>query len=159
MVKLTKEQIMRFKSNIKKTNKCWEWTGGIVKDRGGYGRFHANGKSYRAHRISWQIYRGKWPGELFVCHKCDNTKCVNPGHLFLGTTQDNMNDMKKKGRSPKLSGEKHPSVKLREYQVINIRKTYKKGNITCRELSKRYGVSPSLINLIIKNKRWKYLKE
>ena len=71
---------------------CWIWIAG--KYSTGYGQ-HGN---YRAHRYSWNLYYGEIPVGVFVLHRCDNPACVNPKHLFLGTHQDNMDDMNAKGR-------------------------------------------------------------
>ena len=158
MVNLTAEQIERFKGNFKRGKGCWEWQGSIVKDRGGYGRFHANGKSHRAHRISWQIHKGEWPGDLFVCHKCDNPKCVRPSHLFLGTTTDNMRDMLRKRRKPSQAGERHPSNKLTAKDVKAIRKAHKKG-VSQADLHRQYNVSRATICVIIKRVRWSHIKD
>ena len=66
--------------------------------RFGYGMFRIKRESYLAHRYSWTLHRGPIPVGLWVLHRCDVPACVNPGHLFLGTHQDNMDDMKRKGR-------------------------------------------------------------
>lgn len=60
----------------------------------------------RAHRASWEFYRGPIPEGMHVLHKCDVPLCVNPDHLFLGTQADNMRDKSLKGRQ--LYGENHP---------------------------------------------------
>jgi hypothetical protein len=74
---------------------CWEWMTSL--DSKGYGQFNINQKQYRSHRISWELNNGKIPEGMCICHRCDNKKCVNPYHLFLGTQKDNMQDMARKG--------------------------------------------------------------
>ena len=88
----------RFFARIKKdcANGCHEWQGCCAGR--GYGVVTLDYTSYLVHRVVWFITHGELPTHLYVCHTCDNIKCCNPEHLFLGTAADNMKDMSQKGR-------------------------------------------------------------
>jgi hypothetical protein len=89
---------VRFWPKLNKGDGCWEWTGGC--NDWGYGMMKGDGgKMLYAHRVSYELHHGEIPNGLFVCHVCDNPKCANPDHLFLGTHKDNMADMMVKGRA------------------------------------------------------------
>jgi hypothetical protein len=95
----TREQrIAKFNGFINKTDGCWEWQGSL--NRLGYGRFtNFDGRrDWLAHRLSYRLFIGEFDEELRVCHSCDNPRCVNPNHLFLGTAKDNTQDSIRKGR-------------------------------------------------------------
>ncbi len=85
---------------------CWNWI--AAKTHQGYGKIHVNGKTTGAHRVSYELYVGQIPDGMIICHKCDNTSCVNYSHFFLGTYSDNTQDAIKKGRWRKP--DPHPSV-------------------------------------------------
>lgn len=82
--------------NFGEWSKCWNWKSGLTSD--GYGKFKAKGKTLIASRVAYYLATRYLPDYLFVCHKCDNPKCCNPAHLFLGTHTDNLQDASNKGR-------------------------------------------------------------
>jgi hypothetical protein len=142
----------RFWSKVNKNgaNECWEW---IACKCHGYGYIVFEGKSVRAHRLSWIFEFGPIPKDKIVCHSCDNPACVNPKHLFLGSWKDNSQDAHKKGRT---KNEFIPH-KLTESDVLAIRKKYIPYKYSCRKLAQEYSVAHSMIWLIIKKKTWKYI--
>lgn len=129
--------------------KCWEWTGSCLASFG-YGSFYVNSIQIRAHRYSWQLAYGEIPNNLWVLHKCDNPKCVNPFHLFLGTTQDNTEDKVSKNRSAR--GEKSGMHKISNQDAELIRNRYAYEKITQLELGKEFGLHQSEISRIIHRK-------
>jgi hypothetical protein len=152
----------RFWHYVAKSKGCWLWTG--TCDKNGYGRLMIDANPLLAHRLSWNIHYGDIPptdsrykkGESkHVLHHCDNPTCVNPEHLYLGTPQDNTNDMWNRGRAKPghLVGEKHGMAKLTEAQVREIRQ----GNETYRVLAKRFGVSATTIADVRHRHIWKHI--
>lgn len=97
------DPVLRFMSHVspEPNTGCWLWTS-IDDGRGVYGRFWYGDRIIGAHRAAWLLFRGEIPPALDVLHRCDTPPCVNPAHLFLGTDQDNADDMKRKGRDRRI---------------------------------------------------------
>ena len=155
----TQKDIDRFWGKVKKTNdqnQCWLWT--AYRNALGYGVVRWMNKTSLAHRVAWIINFGDVPEGLLVCHTCDNPPCNNPSHLFLGTNEDNMNDMISKGRqagAPRESNSKH---KLNEWQVEEIRRRYGFQGINGErqvDLAKEFGIGQAQVSSIVRGKSWK----
>lgn len=132
---------------------CWIFTG--AKYSWGHGVIGSPEGHTGAHRISWIEANGEIPEGLHVCHRCDNPSCVRPSHLFLGTHQDNMTDMKLKGRAH--LGEAHGIAKLTNEKVLQIRSKYASGNISQKNLAKEFGVHVMTVNSIVHRRSWKHI--
>lgn len=145
-----------FERRSKRQGECWYWHPRDGKES--YGQLRIDGKNWLAHRASWMIHFGEIPEGMMVCHKCDTPRCVNPNHLFLGTTKDNINDALNKNRmyfqneGRDFSFTRKARVKkLNEIDVSEIRKSIESLAI----LSKRYDVSMSCISMVRRGKRKK----
>jgi DNA-binding CsgD family transcriptional regulator len=114
------------------------------------------GVRYLLTRVIYKLYKGKDPGELYVCHTCDNPRCINPDHLWLGTCADNMADKKNKNRQTK--GSIVPSSKLTEEKVIEIKKLLIENKLTLKEIKNRFGVGNRTISEINSGKRWSHVE-
>lgn len=146
---------------------CWLWKGAPGKT--GYGRFWLNDHQVGAHRASHVLLKGPVPDGLLVLHRCDNPRCVNPRHLFLGTHSENMVDKVSKGRANCARGERHGSrtephrvprgeakraqCKLSKAAVAEIR-TRSAGGTSQSTLAREYGVHQSLVSRVVRGLRW-----
>ena len=146
------------KVNKEALNGCWEWQG--AKTRGGYGHFRLRigeaWKMYKAHRFSYEYHWNnghRLSTQLLVCHKCDNPKCVNPDHLFVGTAGDNQKDKLNKGRHKwgRTQGHNLLSFEIAE----QIRKKYDETGLSMAKLGIMFNTSASQVCRIINNKIWK----
>jgi len=151
----------RFWSYVDKrsSDKCWNWTG--AASQSGYGWFHLKDKMEKVHRISRAIHNGPIPkddshyGSLLVCHKCDNKLCVNPQHLFVGTCDDNLKDMVRKGRGAGATGKSNGNGKLSDRNVDEIRMWHSVTGAALKTIAGNYGISESHTRGIIKHRKRK----
>lgn len=179
-MELSKDPMQRIKNRVRiDKNGCWNWLGG--KDKDGYGKTTFKFKTYRPHRLAYAATYGPIPEGQLVLHKCDNPACCNPDHLFLGSQKDNIQDAIRKGRFKfncntnfdHLRGQnhylnKHPEKrklgedclwsKLKEEQVIEIRRLHKEQKISAYRLAKMFGVSKFCTLQIIRRKTWKHIE-
>ena len=136
-------------------DECWLWP---VPPSHTYGRIRSEqyrgGKNVPTHRLSWEIHFGPIPDGMIVCHKCDTPACVNPAHLFLGTTADNMKDREEKGRH----GFYDQSVlsPLSSEQVVDIRQRHAQGE-TQSALAREYGVCLNTVHKIVHRRSWRHV--
>lgn len=151
---------MRFWSKVEVTcpDRCWLWKAGRTKT--GYGQFKIVGRSpQKAHRIAYELAHGPIPNGpgyhgYVVMHVCDTPLCCNPGHLRLGTVQDNLRDMTEKGRRVGgAHGSRNPVARLTEDQVRYIRSSSR----SARSIAIELGVSPRAAQKIRARTRWSHL--
>lgn len=153
----------RFWEKVDKTKECWEWISALSTE--GYGSFSATSiglsRSAQAHRVSWILANGALPKELYVLHRCDNRRCVNPAHLFLGSHSDNMVDKVSKNRQSKglahsatCRGELVGNSKLTESIVRSIRADPRPQTVIAAD----YGITQSLVSYVKNRKIWRHLK-
>lgn len=155
--------VTRFWERVRRSHNdsgCWEWQGAISDT--GYGKACiGHQRTMNAHRLAYLLTYGAIPAGLQVCHSCDNRRCVNPEHLFLGTQKDNIRDMIRKGRSRnnQPSGEASSAAKLTWKSVSDIRRRWKQGGITKAALGQQYGISGTQIANILSGRHWKPSQE
>jgi hypothetical protein len=148
-----KERLQKsFEKKVIKHEGCWDWKGQIYPT--GYVPIRFNKGKMFAHRASWWIYKGEIPKGINVLHKCDNRKCTNPEHLFLGTAKDNAIDRQEKNRGQK--GITHNKCKLTEENVREIKHLLHVG-LSCAKIAKKFSVTDGTIWFIKEGWTWKHI--
>jgi hypothetical protein len=154
---MKKEELM---ARLVPSGECLLWSG-AKDDKGdnGYGVMKFNGKKLKAHRVSYELHHGPIPPGMLVMHTCDVRACCNPEHLRLGTNDENMADMKNKGRAARGAGNRN--ARLTAEQAMAIRREYRPrsrehGGVA---LARRYGVSPATVSYAVSGRNWAYLNQ
>lgn len=134
---------------------CWQWTAGLTC---GYGSFWAQGKTRRANRVAYELVYGLIPDELCVLHHCDNSRCCNPNHLWIGTDRDNVQDCIQKGRFPQSPFAKRANAQNRTYkkqltdiEITEIRRQWQAMSSSPREMARVFGTTQSHILYIVRS--------
>lgn len=138
----------RFWSKVDKldeTDVCWLWTGS--RNQEGYGLFRLNGLR-RAPRVAWELTNGPIPKEMEICHRCNNSSCVNPNHLYLATHKQNCQDAARDGLllHSKLIAEQ-------VWEVI----TFQRAGWKQHEIADHFQISQQTVSDILRGKSWKHL--
>jgi len=137
-------------------DRCWDWQGTLWESGYGVASVVIDGVPYqRAHRLAFYFATSHHPGEQFVLHKCDNRRCVNPRHLFLGNHNDNMADMDAKGR--RALGELSGRNILKTADVIQVKDLLNRG-LKQTTLARDFNISVSTINAIAHGRLWKHVE-
>ena len=155
-MKVTLELVERFheKWEVDKKSRCWCWTASAAGK--GYGQIKIPGtrRQIYAHRLSYMIHYGEIPEGMYVCHVCDNPLCVKPTHLFLGTCEDNLQDMKRKDRH--LCGAKNKRAKLTEEQVRHMHILNIQG-VSQGKIASVYPVAQQTVCKILRGESWEHV--
>jgi hypothetical protein len=156
------------KVTVRNSDECWEWSGYCIKpkvSRLSYGVYRCLGKQQKAHRLAYKLTYGNIPADMCVCHKCDNPKCCNPSHLFLGTIADNNRDRDNKGRGVVICGKregvkyvkgsKSPKAKITESQAVSIYSDLR----SQRAIAREYGISQKAVSFIKRGESWSHVTQ
>lgn len=135
----------RFEKLVIKKEGCWDWKAAKVI---GYGILKFRRKQLKAHRVSWLLYNGTIPDDLFVLHKCHkNRQCSNPDHLYLGSYLENAHDVMNFGDK---------KICLRVEQVLKIKELLMYG-VPSTRIAKDFNIGVGAIRDIKYKKTWKHL--
>lgn len=142
--------------NVADPGSCWEWQGTVNSH--GYGTIRDHCLSRGCHVVAYESRVGPVPSGLMVCHTCDNRKCCNPSHLFLGTALDNNRDRVRKGRCNSARGRATGHAKLTEHDAALIRLLVSLG-ARQRPFCRLFDVSPMAINAVVHRRTWTHVAD
>lgn len=140
-------------------DECWEWK--FDTDEWGHARIYdENADQHRyAHRVAYGFECGEIPDGKQINHACRNPKCVNPGHLYAGTQQENVNDEIEAGvwQDSRPFGEQIGTSKLTESDVRELKRRYRDSDVSQSELADEYDIGQSQVSRIVRGKWWKHV--
>lgn len=145
---------------IKNEIGCWGWSGSV--STAGYSLIFSNHETKWGHRFSFEFHKEPIKNGNIICHHCDNPVCTRPDHLFQGTMRDNIQDCISKGRfkyvsnNCKARGEKVGGSKLKENEVIQIKKMIEDG-FDNKFIAELFHVRHSTISSIRVGKTWRHI--
>lgn len=146
--------VAKFILKLSTNGECLEYP--LQKGRR-YPEVSIGGAMVKSHRLAWTIFQSAIPTGMLVCHSCDNPKCCNPEHLFIGDDLTNAQDRHRKNRySTNARGERVSTCKLKSTEVIEIRNRRARGE-SIRSITKDFRVSRRAIQLIVNRKNWKHI--
>ena len=150
------ERFWRFVRPPDDPDACWIWGGSLARRYGTIGNLKGR-STLSANRASWEIANGPIPPGMHVLHNCpsgDNSGCVNPRHLWLGTHEENMADMVTKKRYAK--GECASNTKLTAHDVIEIRRLRALG-WKMKTLQDKFWIDNSQVSRICSGQSWQHI--
>lgn len=149
--KMTPERFWAKVAITANPDRCWEWQGCLKST--GYGVVSRNDVQWQAHRLAWFYVKG-YDSPLWLLHRCDNPKCVNPNHLYEGTHAQNTRDAVERARY--LRSEKHPQAKLTDERVREVKVLLRDGKQPA-EVSRVTGVKRERVQSIKDGRNWRYV--
>lgn len=153
------EERIRRLTTIDDATGCWNWSS---TTRNGYGRLivgsrtDGSRRSVSAHRFAYQALVGPIPDGMEVCHRCDNRRCCNPAHLFVGTRQDNIDDREAKGRNRPPKGEASPQAKLTE-KSVEVGRQLRAAGWSFQRIADTLGVAKKTAALAVTGRQWSHV--
>lgn len=168
----TEDLLKRFyeKTKLDEATGCLLWTG--TKNKTGYGYMSINGCQFRAHRISYLIHHGQIPSGMCVLHSCDTPSCVSKNHVSIGTHAENMGQRHERGRyvfnyngnhylqkdSSSVQGSNNSRAVITEETALQILEDFRQKKFKSKAaLSRAYGVSVTVVKILICGKTWKHV--
>lgn len=143
----------RFWAKVDKSGDCWLWTSAVATS--GYGVLNIDGRTVRAHRLSWALANGRIPDGTLGLHRCDVRLCVRPEHLFLGSYADNMADAAAKGRTSR--GTHRPTASMTTSGVHEVRRLVASG-LSDVEVAQALAITRSVVRNIRTGHTWAWLQ-